>query len=197
MISDYPDARSERRHGPSGYAAYESYRQWLRDEFQFRCVYCLKREVWGQITGEFEIDHFQPQVVSPERSVDYFNLVYCCRRCNAVKLDQSIDDPLSLLTPEYVVVLPDGLINSANIPTQCLILQLDLNAPRIIRWRIMWMRIVQLAAERDFGLHLQLTGFPEELPDLASLKPPLNYRPDGIEESWYAKRERGMLPESY
>ena len=53
MIFDYPANRQERRHGPSGYASYESYRPWLRDEFEFRCVYCLKRETWGQVTGDF------------------------------------------------------------------------------------------------------------------------------------------------
>ena len=57
---DYPESRSERIHGPAGYATYESFRPWLRDEFTFRCVYCLKRETWGQVTGEFELDHFQP-----------------------------------------------------------------------------------------------------------------------------------------
>jgi hypothetical protein len=48
---NYPDPRSGRRHGPVGYASYRSYRPWLRDEFTFRCVYCLKREQWGQVTG--------------------------------------------------------------------------------------------------------------------------------------------------
>lgn len=33
-----------RRRGPRGYRRHESYRDWLRDEFSFRCVYCLNRE---------------------------------------------------------------------------------------------------------------------------------------------------------
>jgi hypothetical protein len=60
LIFDYPNRLSHRRHAPSGYAKYESYRPWLRDEFIFRCVYCLKREQWGHVTSEFDIDHFQP-----------------------------------------------------------------------------------------------------------------------------------------
>ena len=76
MIFDYPVQRNERRHGPSGYTSYERYRPWLRDEFDFRCVYCLKREAWGQVTGEFELDHFEPQSVNPARRLDYENLVY-------------------------------------------------------------------------------------------------------------------------
>ena len=61
MIFDYSERQEERRHGPANDAASESYRPWLRDEFDFRCVYCLKRETWGQITSEFELDHFEPQ----------------------------------------------------------------------------------------------------------------------------------------
>jgi hypothetical protein len=36
----YPRAARSRRHGPCGYAHYSLYKPWLRDEFQFRCVYC-------------------------------------------------------------------------------------------------------------------------------------------------------------
>ncbi|MEX0819011.1 MAG: hypothetical protein WD070_05450 [Pirellulaceae bacterium] len=53
----YPTRPHIRRHGPV-YTAYESYRPWLRDEFSFRCVYCLKREQWGVVRGTFDIDHF-------------------------------------------------------------------------------------------------------------------------------------------
>ncbi len=40
----YPPAPHVRRNGPQGYADYQSYRPWLRDEFSFRCVCCLLRE---------------------------------------------------------------------------------------------------------------------------------------------------------
>lgn len=197
MIFDYPESRSDRTHGPAGYSSYESFCPWLRDEFTFRCVYCLKRETWGQVTGEFELDDFEPQSLAPDRKFDYVNLVYACRRCNAVKLDQSIADPLTMLSSNVVVVLPDGVIQS-NVPeVKRLIQQIDLNSPTLRRWRVMWMRIVDLAQERDADLYQQLTGFPENLPNLGRLRPPTNSRPDGIEISWYAKRRRGELPESY
>lgn len=197
MIFDYPESKSERVHGPSGYSSYESFRPWLRDEFTFRCVYCLKRESWGQVTGEFELDHFQPQSVAPDRRLDYFNLVYACRRCNSVKLDQSIDDPLLILSSEFVVVFPDGAIASDQPHADRLIRQLDLNSPKLRQWRVMWMRIVDLAKEREPSLYRQLAGFPEDLPNVGRLRPPENSRPNGIEVSWYAKRQRGQLPEIY
>lgn len=197
MIFDYPESRSSRVHGPSGYASYESFRPWLRDEFTFRCVYCLKREVWGQVTGEFELDHFQPQSLAPGLRLDYLNLVYACRRCNAVKLDERVEDPFPVFSPESVAILPDGVIAAATPQATRLIRQLDLNAPRLCKWRVMWMRIVTLAKEQDADLYQRLTGFPDDLPNLGRLRPPQNSRPDGIENSWYAKRLRGLLPSSY
>ncbi|OYP29970.1 hypothetical protein CGZ80_23415 [Rhodopirellula sp. MGV] len=169
----------------------------MRDEFIFRCVYCLKREMWGQVTCEFDLDHFEPQRLSPKKELDYFNLVYACRRCNAVKGGAQLEDPLILLTSENVVVSPDGMLVSEVASVKRLIRQVDLNSPRLLRWRTMWMRIVDLAVERDSVLASQLIGFPDELPDLAKLHPPDNSRPEGVEKSWYAKKQQGRLPAYY
>ena len=197
MIFDYPESERERVHGPAGYVSYESFRPWLRDEFTFRCVYCLKRESWGQVTGEFELDHFEPQSLAPLRTLDYLNLVYACRRCNSVKLDQQVADPLTLLSSDAVAMLPDGVLVGHRNESKRLISQLDLNSPKLEKWRVMWMRIIDLARKRDSALYRQLTGFPDDLPNLERLRPPNNIRPDGIEISWYAKRQRGQLPDSY
>lgn len=197
MIFEFPETRSERSHGPAGYSNYESFRPWLRDEFTFRCVYCLKRETWGQVTGEFELDHFEPQSLAPERTLDYFNLVYACRRCNSVKSGQPIDDPFTILSSDVVAVLPDGVLSCDSLDGDRLIRQIDLNSPALRRWRVMWMRIVGLAKKCDADLYQQLTGFPQNLPDLERLRPPINSRPEGIEISWYAKEQRGQLPDHY
>ena len=198
MIFDYPDARDHRRHGPGGYASYESYRPWLRDEFTFRCAYCLKRETWGQITGEFDIDHFQPQARFANLGAVYSNLVYSCRRCNGVKLDQDIADPFVVLTREQIETLPDGTVRGLTRAAMRLILELDLNSPRLVEWRILWLRITDLAAERDQELWLRLIGLPVDLPDLRRLRPPAgNTRAVGIAESWAALKREGKLPDRY
>ncbi len=197
MIFDYPLPREKRRHGPAGYASCERYRPWLRDEFDFRCVYCLKREVWGQVTGEFDIDHFQPQSVNPRRQLDYLNLVYACRRCNSVKRDQTVGDPFSLLHSKSIATLPDGSLYAPDREARRLIRQLDLNSPRLKNWRSMWMRIVTLAEQREAGLYCQLVGFPNDLPDLSKLKPPHNHRKQGLDECRFARRQRGELPSVY
>src|SRR5271167_4677172 len=104
---DYPAARLVRIHGPLGYTGYGSYRAWLRDEFVFRCVYCLSREQWGRVTGEYDLDHFVPQKTDPARKAEYDNLGYACRRCNLTKLGESVPDPTGM-TAQDLRMQPDG-----------------------------------------------------------------------------------------
>src|SRR5947209_15212441 len=59
---DYPDVATDRKHGPAGYNDYQAYKPWLRDEFKFRCVYCLVRERWFPSgAASFGVDHFIPK----------------------------------------------------------------------------------------------------------------------------------------
>ena len=198
MIFAYPKPRTQRRHAPRGYASPRSYRPWLRDEFTFRCAYCLKREQWGQATGEFDLDHFQPQSLFPQLAAEYTNMVYACRRCNGVKQDQEVDDPFATMTEARVRTMPDGTVKGADDVATRLILTLDLNSPRLIEWRIIWMRIIELAKERDRTLWEQLVGFPTVLPDLSRLRPPAgNERPEGVAESWAALARQDRLPGHY
>ena len=53
-----PPGPYTRRHGPSGYLDYGRYKIWLRDEFQFRCVFCMHREKWERRGWRiFHVDH--------------------------------------------------------------------------------------------------------------------------------------------
>lgn len=197
MIFQYPQAQSNRRHGPGGYSTYEPYRQWLRDEFAFRCVYCLKRERWGQVTGEFDLDHFVPQSVDPDLKLEYTNLIYACRRCNSAKRAHLIPSPETYLASERVDVLDDGSLKSNDPDTDYLIRRLDLNSPKLKSWRRRWMRIVSLAKRHDEELYFDLVGFPEDLPNLDNAREDSNTRREGVNESWFARRERGELPAEY
>lgn len=78
----YPSSPHVRRHGPRGWKDYQRYRPWLRDEFAFRCVYCLEREIWRDMREAFHIDHLIPQQLQPDLKYDYNNLLYLCPACN-------------------------------------------------------------------------------------------------------------------
>ena len=40
-------------------------------------------------------------------------------------------------------------------------------------------------------------AYPDDLPDLAKLRPRQNWKPEGIAKSHFARRERNELPEAY
>lgn len=194
----YPAAPLVRRHGPWGYADYPSYRPWLRDEFTFRCVYCLRREQWGRVAAEFAVDHFLPVARHPERATDYANLVYSCASCNARKGDGETPDPSAVLTRAHVRLDDAGLLVADTAEARGLIRALDLNGPDVLAFRTLWIDILRLAEQVDRELYQRLLAYPEDLPDLASLRPPGgNTRPEGVATSYLERRRRGELPTTY
>jgi len=78
----YPSRSHRRKHGPRGYQNTVEYRPWLRDEFTFRCVFCLEREQWVNRIGHFHGEHFLPVVERPDLALEYDNLLYVCQACN-------------------------------------------------------------------------------------------------------------------
>ena len=71
------------------------------------------------------------------------DLIYACR-CNPVKRDQTVGDPLNLLHAGNVAAGPDGSLTALDVETRRLIRHRDLNTPRIDAWRYTWTRIVAL-----------------------------------------------------
>ena len=87
-VFHHPSALAPRRHGPRRYLDYTSFKAWLRDEFTFRCVYCLTREQWRPAGHEdFSVEHFIAQVTDPQLRSAYDNLFYVCCACNAARRD--------------------------------------------------------------------------------------------------------------
>ena len=130
---EYAPTPHIRRHGPQGYADYESYRDWLRDEFSFRCVYCLTREVW--MTGGFHLDHFIPSSQDGTISTDYKNLLYACASCNQIKLDLRVPDPTRELLSETLELLPDGSLVARTENARKIVGSLCLNRPLLCKYR--------------------------------------------------------------
>src|SRR5438132_8446505 len=140
---EYPSGPPARRHGPQGYADYPSFRPWLRDEFYFRCVYCLIREQWGLVRGIFNIDHFLPVALHPPLVTHYDNLLYACATCNVAKGARVLPDPLTSLTGAVVRVEEDGTIQAEdNSEAARLIDLLGLDSPDYIEFRKLWIDIV-------------------------------------------------------
>ena len=193
----YPHTPHVRRHGPSGYTDYSSYRPWLRDEFTFRCVYCLKREQWGIVRGTYHLDHFLPQAHNPASSVDYDNLLYACGSCSSAKRDLTVSNPSECMLEPFVIVREDGTIESTNPDAEKVIRVLGLDDPEYREFRRLWIDILAMSRLHRPELYRRLMTFPDDLPDLATLRPSGNSRPGGVQESWKARRDRGELPDTY
>ena len=193
---DYSLSPLVRRHEPRDYGRAASYRPWLRDEFSFRCAYCLIRETW--LPTDLDVEHFEPAARVPERALDYGNLLYACRTCNAKKGSRSVPDPSLELVRSEVALAENGLLVAKSLRARELILVLGLNARRQREYRRLWVNVVQLARQHDPDLYRRLMGYPGDLPNLATLRPPGgNGKPEGVATAHYARRERRELPATY
>jgi hypothetical protein len=198
----YPVEPHVRRHGPSGYTVYSTYKPWLRDEFCFRCVYCLFRERWFP-NGEaaFSVDHIEPQAHAAELICEYTNLVYACLTCNSIRRDLPVLDPCTVGYGALLRVRNDGTIEGLQPAGQELIQALALNRRGLRDWRCNYFallaRIRRARKDRQADL-VRWFGYPDDLPDLAGQRPPGgNDRPDGIHSSHRERRARGELPGTY
>ena len=195
---EYPKEPHARRHGPAGYSDYESYRDWLRDEFLFRCVYCLHREKWYGRGGTFHLDHHVPVASDLGGMCEYTNLLYACAACNESKnAILGVPDPCQVAFGECLRVELDGHVVSLNQHGEKLRLTLLLDSRKNVDYRSRMMRNLS-ALRSDHPDHYQeMMGFPDELPDLRKKQPPSNTRPQGALGCFFALREKGQLPQTY
>lgn len=193
---EYPAEPIQRRHAPRGYERPVGYRPWLRDDFSFRCVFCLLREAW--VAADLQVEHFEPVALAPDRQLDYANLLYACHLCNGKKGKHRVPDPCGALIRGDIHLGDEGRLVGRTDLARTLIATLALNSKRQCKFREMWSSIVTLAQRFNPDLYQTLMGFPALLPDLERLRPPGgNDKPDGVAESCRSRRLRGELPETY
>jgi HNH endonuclease len=193
----YPSKPHVRRHGPQGYSQYRDYRNWLRDEFAFRCIYCLRRETWLTTPRDYQLDHFLPKSDHPDVERDYDNLVYACSECNGTKAAKYLPSPESVPYGNCLRVDENGEIHALNDRGKTIIEALRLDAKERINLR---RKIIETVAEARRGSKTLkwCLGYPENMPNLdAEKKPKENKREKGIRESHYARKSRNELPDYY
>jgi hypothetical protein len=194
---EYPSEPHVRRHGPGGYSAYESYRAWLRDEFLFRCVYCLHREQWnGRAT--FHIDHFIPVTTDSDGICEYTNLLYACGTCNeSKKAILGLPDPCRVAFNDCLQIALDGHVRALNKDGEKLRQVLRLDSPHNVTERSRWIRVLDSLQKNDPVLFTEMMGFPDNLPDLRKARVPSNTKPEGVLNCYFILREKGQLPSTY
>jgi hypothetical protein len=204
VIFQYPQQPHTRRHGPRGYHNYQSYKPWLRDELDFRCVYCLWRERWYAV-GEaaFGVEHLWSQAVAPQLVCDYDNLVYACCRCNSIKTDAAaVLDPCRDAFGNHLEVFADGRIHGLTPEGRELIRTCRLDELLLTQSRRRLQELLQALHDsknpKALALRQHYLTIPDNLPMLGKCRPPSgNTRPAGIGESYYERSRQGRLPSSY
>jgi hypothetical protein len=203
MVFNYPDQPHRRKHGPSGYEDYTSYKDWLRDEFAFRCVYCLRRERWfpnGQ--DAFGVEHVRPKGVAAYQQLerDYENLVYACNACNSRKQRQLLLDPCATAFGQHLRVDETGKIQGITTEGKYLVDILALDRPEQEEVRVRYLRLLSLHQRYPqdpevTALYMAAFGYPDDLPNLEMLRPKGNSRPEGLRDCFWRRREEGRLTE--
>jgi hypothetical protein len=194
---------SSRKHGPKGYADYSGFKDWLRDEFSFRCMYCLAREQWERDPrSSFGVEHLTPQSTDQSKALDYDNLAYACNSCNSARRQCPLPTEfLNSTMGDHVRLEGDGRYVHATEIGRSMIDLLKLNLPFFVEAR----RRILFAYGRTIGQYGGVQGadfdlfrFPGDLPDLSALRPPNgNDRPAGLGESAFRRRSEGRLPDFY
>ncbi len=194
----FPGKPHRRKHGPSGHKAYQAYKPWLRDEFEFRCVYCLTRERWHGGHGGFTIDHVKPKSSHKDLECEYDNLVYACSTCNTLKSTrwQGVPDPCRSALGRHLSYRSGRFLPKTETGKR-LIRYLDLNRPARVDFRNGFALLFQMLNRLPKGLSSRF-GYPLELPDLSGRNPPGgNRRPGGVAQSHFARHKAGLLPPHY
>lgn len=188
----YPLTPLVRKHAPSYPTQWEPYRTWLRDEFDFRCVYCLQREQWGKRRAVFAIDHIVPREVGGA-PFDYGNLAYACASCNSAKSDSAVPHPERHAYGKCVEVDDEGRVHASDRVGKWLIRALRLDDRENTEFRRDKIRELKSLLKTDRKLFERLLSFPEDLPDLQLLRPPTNARPDSWRQSHHTKGDAGLI----
>jgi hypothetical protein len=205
MPFTYPDAPHARKHGPTGYSDYKRYKPWLRDDFIFRCVYCLERELWYPSGKDaFGVEHVLPKSDPAYAALEcaYDNLVYACNRCNSVKGKCVLLDPCAAALGQHLRVASDGRMTALTPEGKYLINRLGLDRKQRRKVRNRFLRILRLYQKqpndpdvREF--YFDYFAYPDDLPNLDRLEPETNTRPEGMPECYFRQRQEGRLPADY
>ena len=149
-----------------------------RDEFEFRCVYCLQREMWSrERAAVFSVDHIVPQSEDSNLLCIYANLAYACLRCNSARQDVRVLDPNQEGMGYHLRVESDGAVTGLTEEGLFLIDLLHLNRGSAPGERRRILRILDRRVKHpdDEGMKAdfhEAFGYPEDLPDLRTLRPP-------------------------
>ena len=197
----YPATPHTRKHGPRGYTTYEPYRDWLRDEFSYRCVFSLVRETWDAWSVTFDIDHREPRASRPDLTCEYDNLLYVTHRLNLVRGKRPIPDPCKFALGSCLKIHTRGdrigFVEPLDELGEEMEWVFNLNSGRAVEYRARMLEILRTLAVSDEKRFRLMIGYPSDLTDLHKKQNRENTRVDGLKQSAHFLRKSGLLPDWY
>lgn len=150
------------------YTSYNHYRQEIREDSLFRCVYCDIHEAENGGDEHMNLDHFRPKGLDRFSLLvnDPNNLVWSCAGCNNLKRhhwpvsDEELPfvgkegfiDPFADSYRVYFSISDEGLLTPLKDPAQYMIMILALN--RESRKRVRELRIIKNNLINAFSLKI-------------------------------------------
>jgi hypothetical protein len=151
----------------------------------------------------FGVDHILAKSTPAHAHLEceYSNLLYSCNRCNSLKSDHVVVDPCAEAFGRHLRIDSGGEIIGLTDLGKKIVKKLRLDSAKATgfrRWMLEFQRAISANPDGETArLFRQMMSYPDELPDLAKLRPPHNSKPDGIARSHFARRRRKELPEIY
>ena len=193
----YPEHPHCRKHGPE-YTDPADYTDWLRDEFDFRCVYCMSRESWSRPRAVWAVEHLIPRKERPDLATEYTNLVLACAQCNSHKSSYAdMPDPCKQAYGKLVSVSADGTITHHSREGLRLIRIASLDDADATEWRRKEIATTRNHKANDPAEYLKRMAFPTDLPDLANRRVKNNSKPQGAKQCRFEQNKQGTLPPTY
>ena len=151
------------------YANYSYYRNEIREDSLFRCVYCDIHELENGGDEHMHLDHFRPRSIEKFSSLvsDPNNLVWACAGCNNLKSDcwpitdsdscfagkEGFLDPFVDSYKEYFLIADDGLLVPIKDPGQYMVMVLALN--RESRKKVRELRLLKTKLVDEFSRKIE------------------------------------------
>lgn len=139
----HPEA-DQRRHKPPQWSDHRRYKEYLRDEFIFTCVYCLARESWLD-SDFFGAEHFRPKSSHPELKGAYTNLLYVCNLCNTARGIEPLRDtwhPEAFPFGEHLSIdRNNGMVQAKTKKGTAIISALKLNREKLVKQRFKYITL--------------------------------------------------------
>lgn len=204
MVFDYPTAFTA-KYSPWGYTRYASYKDWLRDEFSFRCAYCLTREKWCPAGHrDFAVEHIAPKSSNKHLKTVYENLAYACHLCNSRKGTRLTLNPRSNPFGTHLSVKGDGTIDGLTSDGNKMILILGLDEDELIETRKHYIEIYNAFQDPANKGHSFVVSqyewafsYPKSLPDLKGKNPPGQKNRKAVNKCWFQRLRTKTKPTIY